>query len=118
MTAVAEQYIDICDVPGAQIDLNVCRWEPDLAPASMHLLTLLAVVTGRGESVGYSYVEKGEPGGWLRLREIDAPALEKIVRRCERSHPGWKLNGGEAVGVHDRLRVHFNTAQARRRREP
>jgi hypothetical protein len=48
---------------------------------------LLAVVTGRGESVGYSYVERGDPDGWLRCRDIDAPALEAVVRRIRRRYP-------------------------------
>jgi hypothetical protein len=119
VTATATtEFIDICAEPGARIDLNLVRFEPDLAPASVHLLTLLAVVTGRGESVGYSYVERGTPDGWMRLRDIDAPALERIVRRIRRQYPEWQLTGGEAVGIHDQLRVHFNTAQARKRREP
>jgi hypothetical protein len=85
--------LDICDVPGAALDLGACRWEPDLARTNAHLLVLLPVVTGRGESVGYSYVERGDPDGWLRCRDIDAPALIWTVV-CQVASTGCPRRGG------------------------
>jgi hypothetical protein len=55
--------------------------------------------------------------GWLRPSEIDAGALGGIVRRVERAHPGWRLDGCKGDGVHQRVAVHFATAQRRWQRE-
>jgi hypothetical protein len=65
---------------------------------------------------GYSDCGSAE-SGWLRLSEVDSGALDAIVRRMQRSHPSWRLNGGDATSVHDRIDCHFRTAQARWLRE-
>jgi hypothetical protein len=106
--------IDICAEPGAGLDIGVCRFTPDQAQTNLHFLVLLGEVCGRlapDAAGGFSDCGTAE-SGWLRLSEVDASALEAIVRRMQRSYPSWRVNGGKGVGVHERVSVHWATAQA------
>ena len=110
--------MDICSLPGAAIDIGVCRFRPDEAGANLHFALLLSEVTGRLEPSGAGgYCEKGVEAGWLRLADIEAGALEAIVRRVQRMYPSWRLHADDALPIHGRIQVHFNTAQERWRRE-
>jgi hypothetical protein len=119
MTTATENLIDICDVPGAALDVGVCRWAPDVAAANLHFLMELGATCGRLSENGIGgFSDNGNAeSGWLRVREVDAPVLAGIERRMQRMYPAWRLDSAEAVSIHDRITVHFNTAQARWLRE-
>jgi hypothetical protein len=112
----ATRLIDICDLPGAQLDIGMCRWPPDQAAAKLHFLCLLGEVCGRlEEDAAGGYKQRGEAASWLKLSEVDASALAGVVTRMEsmrRVYPTWRLNCGDASGIHHKITVHFNTAQA------
>lgn len=112
--AVAEDYARITPVPGAVLDIGICRFDPDAAPASSHLLMLCGEATGRLSPSGAGgYSERGEPATWPTLAELDASVLEAVVRRTERQYVGWKLDAPIGLGVHDALNVHWGRAQRR-----
>jgi hypothetical protein len=91
----------------------------DQAAANLHLLLQLGELTGRLEpsSIG-GYSQRGEPAGWMRLRDVDEAAIERVLTRIRRRYPEHRLHGGNATDVVGQLDVHFCTAQERRRREP
>ena len=114
----AVTWVNIADEPGARLDIGQCRFTADHAAANLHLLCLLGELCGRCEpSGGGGYIERGTPETWLTLRQVDAPAVELVVRRVERAHGGWHVDGGEAVTALDRLAVHWGRAQVRWKRE-
>jgi hypothetical protein len=115
-----EDFIQITTLRGAALDFTSCRFPPDEAPASLHLLMLLGDATGRlSPSGGGGYREHDGQRHWLTLAEVDASALRRIVQRIERSpnYPGWKLDAPEGLSVHDALDVHWGRAQRRWQRE-
>jgi hypothetical protein len=113
-TATVQTYVNICELPGAELDIGRCRWSEDERAANCHFAMMLGEVTGRLEvSGGGGYIVRGLESGWLKLADVDTAALEAIVRRMQRSHPPWRLHADDTLPVHGRIQVHFNTAQAR-----
>ena len=112
----AGAWVDICQEPGAALDVNECLFRDEQANASLHLLMLCGEVAGRlTPSGGSGYAVAGNAeSGWLRLGDVDAAAVAALVRRVQRAHPGFELDAPvEARTIHDKLSVHFGRAQRR-----
>jgi len=117
-TQTAPAYVRISQVPGANLSIHSCRFIPDQAYGSMHLLQLLGSITGSCEAAGASgYTTRGKPEDWSTLADAGSAAIESVLRRTEAAHPGFRLEGGSAVTALDRVDQHFALAQARKRRE-
>ncbi|MGC2375371.1 MAG: hypothetical protein WA484_16010 [Solirubrobacteraceae bacterium] len=116
-TATRRPYIRISQLHGAALDSAICRFRQDEALASMLLLVLLGAATGFLEPGTMGYSPRGDVAGYSTLAELGVPEIEACVRRVERAHVGFKLCGGDAVNILDRIDVHYNTAQERKRRE-
>jgi hypothetical protein len=119
MSATATRYVNICEEPGAALNIGLCRWTPDQAGANSHLLMMLGELTGRLEPSGVGgYCQTGVVAdGWMRLVDVDAAALSAIVRRMERAYPSWKPDADGTLPIHGQIQMHFNTAQERWLRE-
>ena len=105
-------------VPGAVMDIGMCRFLPDAAPASLHLAMLCGEATGRLSPSGAGgYREHGEPRLWPKLADVDRSAIQALVRRIEKAHAGFKLDAPDGLSVQDALDVHFARAQRRWKRE-
>ena len=110
-------YVRISQLPGADLNVHSLRFVPDQGLGSLHLLQLLAVATGSAAGDSTGYYTRGTPADWTTLADVGPAEIEAVLRRAERAHPGFALEGGDAVNVLDRIDVHFNTAQERKRRE-
>ncbi len=120
MTSVMQrpQLADVCRAPGAVIDRNCLRFEPDQLHASIELLNRLQRATGSLVWDVDNYEPSGTPeSSWTTLADLKASELKFIVFQWEREVRGARLNGGTATHIGDRVSCHFNTAQARFLRE-
>jgi hypothetical protein len=106
----------ISEMPGAQLPVEECRWTPDQAPLNLHFLTLLGEATGRLEVSGWGGYRQRGAGPFRTLADVDAAALEGVVRRIRRRSAEWVFDVGSAETILDRIDCHFATAQLRRRR--
>jgi hypothetical protein len=107
----------ISQIPGAKLPIERMRWAPDQHAANLMLLMALGEVTGRLEESYDNYSERGAPGNWLRLCDVDTAALDMVISRVRRKHPEWRFDIGPATTTLDKIDCHINTAQVRARRE-
>lgn len=112
-----EGLVRICELPGAALPIESCLWAEDQRHANLHLWSLLGELTGRLERSGLDgFTQRGAPGGWMALSDIDPQAIELVLRRITNRHPDWVYDAGSAPTTIDRVNTHFATAQLRRQR--
>jgi hypothetical protein len=116
-TKASDGLLAISTIPGADLNVHLCRFAPDQGPGSLHLLQLLAVLTGSATSDSTGFSPRGKPEEWQTLAQVSPAEIESVLRRTERAHPGFSLEGGSATSTLDRLDHHFALAQARKRRD-
>jgi len=123
MTAVQDTpavlpWVNVCDEPGAQLDIGRCRFPEDQAVASLALLLALGQATGALSTGLSGYVRSdADPQSLRTLRDVDPVELEAIVRRIQRMHPTWALDAPDGLNVRDAIAVHFGRGQRRWQRE-
>lgn len=110
-------YVRISQLPGAALNLALCRFRPDEGHGSLHLLMLLGAVTGALEPTPTGYTSRGNVEDFPTLAQVSVSEIEAVVRRIERAHAGWKLPDAGATKILDKIDIMFNTAQERKRRE-
>jgi hypothetical protein len=123
MTAVKDApaalpWINVCDVPGAALDIGQCRFPEDQAVASLALLLALGEQTGALTAGLSGYVQSDAAPESLRtLRDVDPVDLEATVRRIQRMHPTFALDAPDGIAIRDRIAVHFGRGQRKWQRE-
>lgn len=113
----AATYTRISTIPGADLSIHSLRFVPDQGLGSLHLLQLLAVLTGSATSDSTGFSPRGKPEEWQTLAQLSPAEIDAVLRRAEAAHRGFALEGGSATSTLDRLDHHFALAQARKRRD-